>query len=215
MPCRCVLLAYLGLPIFDGLPRTIHFEINDWNNRSWGLYDIERRTDRCETAISENGSRKNKCDFKLFHHYLIPYGGGSWHSLYLQPAHAGYSIDDKTRVARGGPCPCSWDTRRQEPDDSTCSQTAEMLLPGGERLGGGRIGGALVERYQRVDGVATNQLSLAPKYGCEVMESVEWRKGTLGIPAAYRRYRVTLYRPGEPDKSAFELHPGYRVETSP
>jgi hypothetical protein len=47
-----------------------------------------------ETAISENGSRTNKWDFELFHHYLIRYGSGSEHTLYVQPTHSGYSLDD-------------------------------------------------------------------------------------------------------------------------
>src|ERR1035441_155549 len=109
VPCRCILLAYLGLSIWDGPPRTLNFEIDDWSNKGWGLHNIDRMTVRCETAISVNGSRMNKCDAEWFHHYLIRYGSESHHTLYVQPIHSGYKIDDKNRVAYGGECECSWD----------------------------------------------------------------------------------------------------------
>ena len=51
-----------------------------------------------EPAISENGSQTNKWALELFHHYLIRYGAGSEHTLYVQPTHTGYSIDDGGRI---------------------------------------------------------------------------------------------------------------------
>ncbi len=203
----------MGLSIWDGSPRTIHFEIDDWSNTSWGLHAIDRRTIVGETAISENGSRTNKWDFELFHHYLIRYGGGSEHTLYVQPTHTGYSIDDGGRIVDGGSCGCTWETAQLKSDDSSCSQTAAERLPGGDRIGSGRIAGALVTQYRRVDDRGTvSLLSLAPEFRCDVMEEIKRWKGTLGIPGAQWRFRVTSYKPGEPDKSVFELPAQYRVE---
>ena len=214
MPCRCVLIAYMGLSIWDGAPRTIHFEIDDWRNDSWGLHNIERRTIRCETAIASNGSRMNKCDYELFHHYLLRYTSGSSHDLYIQPTHSAYSIDDKNRVASGGECKCFWNAARQVPDDGACSHTAALRLNRPERVGTNRIAGAVVVDYrsEEADG-SSRRISLAPQYGCEVMEEVARTKGTLGIPGSQWRYRVTSYKPGEPQRSAFELPSSYRVES--
>ena len=166
-----------------------------------------------ETAISQDGSRTNKWDFELFHHYLIRYGGGSGHTLYEQLTQSGYSIDDKGRIARGGACACSWETPQLKSDDSSCSQTAAERLPGGERIGSGRIADALVMQYRRVDdGGTVSLLSLALGFRCDVMEEIKRWKGTLGIPGAQWRYRVTAYKLGEPDKSVFELPAEYKIE---
>src|SRR5260370_603196 len=205
----------MGLSIWDGSPRTIRYEIDEWNNQSWGLHAVDRKTMRCETAISANGSRMNKGDVELFHPYLIRYGGGSEHTLYVQPRYFGYLIDDKNRIAYGGKCSCTWQAVRLESGDSSCRQTAAIRLPGGERVGSHRSAGTLVMEYRGVDEKGTvYQLFLAPEYGCEVMEEIVRWKGTLGIPGAHWRYRVTSYKPGEPDESVFEVPTGYRVEST-
>jgi hypothetical protein len=205
----------MGLSIWDGLPRTLHFEIDNWENKSWGLHAIDRRTTQCETAISANGSRMNTCNFEEFHHYLVPYARGSEHTLYVQPIHSGYSIDDVARMARGGECACSWDTEQIKSDDSRCSQTASERLPGSTNFGSGRIAGAVVVRYHNVDKDGTvHQLALAPELRCEVMEEILRWKGTVGIPGAQWRYRVTSYQPGEPDPRVFELPAGYSIQTA-
>jgi len=144
MPCGCVWLAYVGLSIWDGAPRTIHFDIDEWKNGSWGLHAIDRRALQCVTALSMNGSRANQCSWELFHHYFIPYERGSAHSVYSQPAHSAYSIDDEHRTARGGECPCSWEPERLKPDDSICSRTAEARLADGKYIGSDRIEGRFV-----------------------------------------------------------------------
>ena len=100
-----------------------------------------------------------------------------------------------------------------KPDDAICSQTAAVRLPGGWRVASGRIAGALTVQYRHVDDKGTTrELSLAPDYGCEVMEDIVRWKGTLGIPGAQWRYLVTSYKRGEPNKGVFELPAGYRVE---
>ena len=214
MPCPCVLLACIGLPIWDGAPRTIHFEIDEWENKSWGLHAIDRRAIRCVTAVSASGSRANQCNSELFHHYFVPYDSGSLHTIYQGPLHSGYSIDDEHRTARGGECSCWWELVRQKADDSTCCQTADELLPGGKYVGSDRIAGRFLVQYQKQDdddGVV-HELALAPELGCEVMEQLQRWPGTLGIPGAEWRYRVTSYQAGEPDGSLFQVPAGYAIE---
>jgi hypothetical protein len=166
-------------------------------------------------AIASNGSRMNKSDYELFHHYLVRYASGSGRALYIQPTNSGYSIDDKNRVASGGECKCTWDAQRQTPDDSACSQTAALRLNRPKRIGANRVAGAVMVQYQseEADG-SLCRISLAPGYGCEVMEQVVRTKGTLGIPGSQWRYRVTSYKPGEPSSGVFELPPGYRIEST-
>ena len=74
----CVLIAYLGLStIWDGSPRTIQFQIDDWQNQSWGLHNIDRRRIRCEVAAASDGSRLNRNrENELFKHYFVPNGHG-------------------------------------------------------------------------------------------------------------------------------------------
>ncbi|MBC8165858.1 MAG: hypothetical protein H7Y20_08305 [Bryobacteraceae bacterium] len=55
-------------------------------------------------------------------------------------------------------------------------------------------------------------MSLAPGLACEVMEEIHTSPGTLGIPGAKWHYRVTSYKPGEPDQNMFRLPVGYIVQ---
>src|SRR5438128_1027881 len=104
MPCGCALLAYLSLQIWDGLPRTLQFQIDSWQNYSWGLHEIYRERGRCTVAISSDGSRMNRCTHELFRHYFIPAERGSYHSVYLRSENSGFGLNDTTRSAYGGPC---------------------------------------------------------------------------------------------------------------
>ncbi|HME07414.1 MAG TPA: hypothetical protein VKG25_10200, partial [Bryobacteraceae bacterium] len=92
-------------------------------------------------------------------------------------------------------------------------QTDE-LLPGGKYVGSDRIAGRFIVQYQKLDdddGVV-HELALAPALGCEVMEELKRWPGTLGIPGAEWRYRVTSYQAGEPDGNLFQVPAGYAIE---
>lgn len=141
MGCGCMLFAYLGLSLWDGSPRMVHYEIDDWRNTSWGFHAIDRRTIVCLAAIAGDGSRANQCSIDIYHHYLFPYEHLRARTLYLRPANSGYEIDDEHRTVRGGPCACSWQPDRQIPDDSSCSRTASALLPHSERIGSDAVAG--------------------------------------------------------------------------
>jgi hypothetical protein len=210
MPCACALLAYMGLIIPDGLPRTLSVEIDDWKNQSWGFHAVERRRIRCKIAISANGSRMNRCETESFRHFFIPEEHSSEHAIYLRPQNSAYRIDDESRSVRGGPCGCTWETFQLDVADPDCMRTAQARLSDSHRVGSGSVAGKPVIRYRAEDARGTvRELSLAPDLACEVMEEVHWWKGTLGIPAAKWGYVVTNYRPGEPDRRLFQLPAGY------
>lgn len=97
-------------------------------------------------------------------------------------------------------------------DDRECRKTVEERLHAGKRIRNDRIAGVDVVRYLAVDDYEEIQLSLAPSLGCEVMEHVRTYPGTLGIPGARWRYRVTSYKSGEPDPGLFRLPAGYSVQ---
>jgi hypothetical protein len=212
MPCGCVLLAYLGLSIWDGQPRTIWYEMDSWQNLSWGLHNIDRQRTRCETAISRDGSRMNRCEGEYLRHYFIPRGHTTMRTLYLRREKAGFSIDDANRTIRGGPCACTWEPIRAYDDDHQCARTAEARLPGSKFAGNGQIAGHSVLRFRLVDEEQTErELALAPTAGCEVMEEIDTWKGTLGIPGAKWHYIVTSYTSGEPNPSEFQIPAGYAL----
>jgi hypothetical protein len=213
VPCSCVLLAYLVLPIWDGLPRTLHFQIDSWQNNSWGFYDIDRGRTQCEVAIASDGSRMNRCEHDSYRHYFIPQERVIYHSVYSRSENAGFRLDDLARTAYGGHCRCTWDHFRTIADDEECTRTADVRLPGAKNVGEAEVAGHRVVRYRGVDQQSTEiHISLAPSLDCELMEEVRTSPGMLGIPAAKWRYYVTAYRPGEPDRNLFLVPPGYGVK---
>lgn len=214
MPCECVLLAYLGIyGIWDGAACTLHYHVDEWRNRSWGFHDIERSRIQCDAAISSDDSRMNRCEYDSFRYYFVPAGRGTAHTLYLRPENTGFTIDDARHSVKGGPCSCTWPFARALPDDDQCTRTAAVQL--GERapIGTGQVAGYHVIRYRAVaESGITIELSLAPALNCEVMDEVETWPGTLGVPGAKWHYRVTSYKPGEPDRTLFRLPAGYTRE---
>jgi hypothetical protein len=213
MPCGWALYAYLGLSIWDGSARTLQFQIDSWQNKSWGLHDIDRQRFRCEVAIAGDGSRANRCELEYFHHYFVPDGHWTIRTLYLRSENALFHIEDATRSVRGGPCSCTWQPMSVLADDSECSKTAQARLSGGKRLSNGRIASIDVVRYHAVDETGEKtELSLAPQLACEVMEEMHTQPGTLGIPGAKRQYCVISYKAGEPDSGFFRMPVGYIVQ---
>jgi hypothetical protein len=213
MPCGCVLLAYLGLSILDGPPRTLRFEITYWRNQSWGLHNIDRSETRCNVAIARDSSRSNRCESENFRFYFVPNAHWASHSLYNRSEHTGFEIDDAARSASGGPCACTWESQRLEAGDTDCTTSAARNLGvPGRPVGTGFVAGHQVLRYvaPTEDG-GRQEVSLAPALDCEVMEAVHVWKGTVGIPGAKWHYVVTDYVPGEPDKSQFQIPAGYSV----
>jgi hypothetical protein len=75
MACGCALAAYLGLwQLLDSSPRTVAFDIERWENNSWGLHNIDRDQISGTVAISADGSRANGVNSAHFKHYFIPSG---------------------------------------------------------------------------------------------------------------------------------------------
>lgn len=215
MPCGCVLIAYLGLhTIWDGTPRTIRYEIDSWQNHTWGLHNIDRQRHSCEVAVATDGSRRNRCQSEVFKHYFILDRRLSFDNLYLRSTNSAFSIDHPARAIDGGPCTCTWQPLKALlSDGGDCQRTAEARLPGAEYNGTGQVSGHPVVHYRVVetDG-STTDLSLAPGLACEVMEEVSTLPGTLGIPGAKWHYRVTSYKSGEPDASLFQLPAGHTIQ---
>lgn len=189
------------------------FQIDEWRNQSWRLHSIERHRTRCEVGVATDGSRSNRCEQESFKNYFVPSGDVSMHTIYLRSQNVGYAIEDTARVVHGGSCGCTSKVPRVvSDDDAACRRNAEVRLPRGQRVGDGQIAGHAVVRYRAdtEDGAVT-ELSLAPALGCEAMEEVRTWPGTLGIPGARWRYRVTDYKPGEPAPSLFQMPGGCAV----
>lgn len=209
MPCGCVLLAYMGLSILDGMPRALQLQINSWENRSWGIHNIDRSRTRCDVSISIDGSRMNRCKEETFTGYFIPRDQWNWHSIYLRPDNVAFRIDDAAHTVQGGDCRCTWQLLLPHSQDSECTRTAQQYSAAAKRQTDSQVLGHRVVRYRAIDKEGTEiELSLAPALGCEVMEHVKTWAGTLGIPGAKWHYRVTAYRAGEPDREVFSLPPG-------
>jgi hypothetical protein len=210
MPCGCVLLAFAGLSIPNGLPRTIELEINRWENTSWGFHAINRSQVRCTVAVSGDGSRSNSCHAKLFRHYLVPDGRWRWHSIYLVPQNTAFQIDHERREFSGGPCACTWTSERLRIGDHECRETAMQWSSSVKRSGSGSIAGHKVICYRDADETGrVQEVALAPALGCELMEETTTYAGTLGIPGARSHFRVKSYVAGEPTRSLFVLPSGY------
>ena len=215
MPCACALLAYAGLAILDGVPRTLRIQIDEWVNRSWGIHNIDRYSNVCEVAVARDGSRSTRCESRSYRHLVLPSRDCDLHSIYQRGPHVAFRLDHEQRVAEGGPCACTWEAERAgQWSTADCLRRAQAEMDGPKRVGFAKVAGEHVVRYRATtsDG-AVDEKAYAPNAGCELMESVQTYPGTWVIPGARRRYRVASLVRGEPDARVFQVSPGYRVTT--
>lgn len=193
---------------FVGFPRTLEFQLDTWENDSWGLHKIDRNSTHCRVAVRADGSRHNQCSFEWFRNYFLRRGGNKMTTLYLRPENTAYELDESVQQSRNVPCNCTWEIEPFQPDDFQCSRTADENAPGATRTGTGRIAGAPVVNYQSLGEDGTEiELSVAPTEHCEVMAMTITTPGTLGIPSSRWAYRVTSYKPGDPDWTLFRRPP--------
>src|ERR1700730_1828815 len=110
MACGCSVLAYLGLwQLLGNVPRTVAFDIDRWENNSWGLHNIERDLISGTVAVAADGSRANNVKSTHYKHYFFPNGQFSAHSIFLRLTNVAYEVDDKTRTATIWRCTCTWE----------------------------------------------------------------------------------------------------------
>jgi hypothetical protein len=209
VPCGCVLLAYAAALAPWNLPATIHFQLDRWENNSWGFYDITRTKVRATLAVFSDGSRFNDIIAEDYSHYFIIDSRLRLHSIYLRSGNAGYRIYDENRMALRVPC-CNWELPQPKADDSECSLSAtDMHLS--RFSGNGEIGGLRVVRYSEANSAETHEAAFAPAFGCEPMEEQRESFNEIGLPTSYYHLIVTEYEPGEPDPRLLQIPLNYRI----
>ena len=99
--------------------------------------------------------------------------------------------------------------------DADCANSASLHMRSAESIGFSSVVGVPVVGYRSTDNRRPpTYLSLAPSLGCEIMDKLELQFGNFGIPTLMIRSRITSFKPGEPDKSLFELPPGYKIQNT-
>src|SRR5450759_1272659 len=111
MPCTCALIAYMGLTqMLGSVPaRTVGFQVDAWENKSWGFHNIDRRTIAGTVAVSGDGSRHSKLSAIFYRYFLIAKGDDEMETIYRRADRAAYRFDDGGNVITVLQCPCSWD----------------------------------------------------------------------------------------------------------
>lgn len=212
MTCGCAVLAYVGLwQLFGNIPRTVAFEIERWENNSWGLHNIVRDQITGTVAVFSDGSRSNNIKVMHYKHYLIPSGDRAGHTIYLRPAHVGYLVDDKARTATLWRCGCSWEETPLALLDSECRAVAKEYLGDSTRMGSGVVAGASVIRYLAAEDTGEREAAFAPQFGCELFEERRTSYNWIGIPTWQFHFIVRSFVPGEPNQQALRPPAGYLI----
>jgi len=94
--------------------------------------------------------------------------------------------------------------------DPDCSQTASVHFHG-KRAGYGTVAGISVIRYRYGDESTSEEMALAPLFGCDIMDEERTTFNDFGLPTSYYHLAVTSYIPGEPDPILFTLPQGYQI----
>lgn len=213
MPCKCLLLAYAGLwQLASNAPRTVAFDIELWENHSWGLHNIQRNRASGTVAVFADGSRANQFAWTRFQHYFIASSTGMTHTIYQRPPQLTVTIDDQTKTATIAPCGCSWQEPPEgAPDAAQCAAVARRYLGATvTRTGSDSVAGIPVIRYRATAGVS-HELALAPASGCDLLEEQWTTYNWFGIPTSRFHFVVRSYAPGEPRRDLLYPPAGYAV----
>jgi len=217
MACGCSLLAHVGLwQLLGTAPRTVSFEIDRWNNDSWGLHNIVRDRIAGTVGIFADGSRVNSIQATHYKHYFIRSGDWPAHSIYIRPANIGYEINDGTRTATLWRCTCTWEESQPPPPDASCIAAARAGLGANvAQVGSGEIAGAPVIRYKETGSNDQHEIAFAPKFGCDILEERSATYNAIGLPTSRFHYIVRSYLPGNPAQSLLAPPTGYVLREKP
>lgn len=211
MACGCLLLAYVGLwQLLGTTPRTVFFEIDRWNNDSWGMHNIVRDRIAGTVMVFVDGSRVDNIQATHYKHYLMPSGDWPAHSIYVRPANLGYEINDRTKTVTWSHCRCTWEEPEPPPPDSVCIAAAHAFLGANVTLvGNGQIAGASVIRYKLTGSNDQHEITFAPKLGCDILEEQRTTYNSIGIPTSRFHFVVRSYLHGNPAQKMLEPPTGY------
>ena len=181
MPCGCVLLAYSAAVAASSLPATIHFQVDRWENDSWGFHNVMRTAGHAAVAIFADGSRSNVVFANDYRFYLFPNAHFEVDTIYHRSQNVGFTLDDKERVARRHLC-CTWELRAKQPDDSDCTQHATELDVK-QRVGYGHVAGLRIIRYTSTD--ENHDVHSRPRSGAKSWKKAEELRTTTAcrLPA--------------------------------
>ena len=213
MSCGCVLAVYLGLSqLANSPPRTVRFEIETWQNNSWGFHDIDRREGWGTVAIYGDGSRVNKVSANGYEHYFFPNYSYTLHNIYRRGENIVYLIDDRAKTATLSRCRCTWNEPVRPATDREC-ETVAKSYPANRRVrvGEGRVAGILVIRYWMEDDVYEHERAFAPEFGCEELEETSTSYNKYGLPTSRFHFIVRSYVAGEPNRADLLPPLGYTL----
>jgi hypothetical protein len=206
MACGCALAAYLGLwQLLGSSPRTVAFELERWENNTWGLHNIERERIWGTVAVSADGSRANNVTSAHYKHYFVPAGRWMVHDIYRKPENVAFRIDDQARTASILHCGCTWEEAAPPPYDPECSGAAAARFGATRKVNSGTVAGIAVIRYRGTGTENEHEMAFAPEFGCDLLEERNSTYNVIGLPTSRFHYIVRSYLPGEPNQKV--LHP--------
>ena len=209
MSCGCALLAYALTQVSYDRPATLTFEIENWENRSPGIHDIDRMTGTGRIAISADGSTAHRLESKRYRYYFILNYAFPFHAIYDRPHHIGYRIDDVARAVTLDRCACTWEFPPSPPASADCA--GRVTESESYKTSRGQSTGVAVIRYHRAGKDEHHKIAFAPGHACQIMEESRTRYNSLGWPTSSFRFRILTYAPGEPSRDHFATPPNYAI----
>ena len=216
MACECALAAYLGLwQLIGNSPRTVVFEIERWENNTWGLHNIERGRTSGTVAVSADGSRANNVSSVQYKHYFIPTTLWTVRNIYRKPENIAFRIDDQARTTSLMRCGCTWEELKAPPLDAGCGGAAAAHFTMPVKVGQGTIAGIGVILYRGSGTENEHEMAFAPRLGCDLLEERNSTYNAIGLPTSRFHYIVRSYVVGEPDQKLFHPPPQYAPQDKP
>ena len=215
MPCMCVAAAYLGIwQLIGTSPHTVSFDMERWENSSWGLHNIERDRLSGTVAAFADGSRVNQAALMHFKHYFVRDFQWAGRNIYSRQANVLYLVDDQTKKATRWHCTCGTGKPAPPVPDQGCLGRAKTQLGDAIRVGEGTVASIHVIRY-RAAGRDLHEAAFAPRFGCDLLEERRATYNIIGIPTSWYHFVVRSYVPGEPKSELLSPPPGYAVQDKP
>lgn len=195
------------------LCRTISWEYSSWENQSWGIHAVARRTGRVTLAFRSDGARFERFTGRSFRNYLIPNEVWDKAKIVLVRENQTIEMDDSRReyqvlpFVEGGAT--VWN-----PDDVDCSRFAKALsLSELARTDESFIAGFRVIEYAGLRSASRREtVSLAPSLGCLQMKVVQTDHNSFGVPTAFSESEVVLVKLGEPEEALFAVPKNFRLK---
>ncbi|MBL8221555.1 MAG: hypothetical protein JNL62_20135 [Bryobacterales bacterium] len=184
-------------------PLTAEFVFEQWQNKSWGLHDVEYTREEIRIDLASDASSRFRRRRRLYHHYFFLHRADDHEYIESSALQRAYSINHGTRSVLwefrlgGGQWP------PKVPQDKKCHSATQEIGAQVRFAGETRVGRYSAIRYLAKANSEIVEFLFSPDLNCGLVGYSAYEPNSIGLPVKVERLRLQRVELREPDAQPF------------